>query len=44
MGIAELWISFFISLQFGWWGFLRAPRATYDGARYYRDWVLAKVE
>ena len=44
MWIAELWISFFFSLQFGWWGFLRSPRATYDGARYYRDWVLAKVE
>jgi hypothetical protein len=44
MWIAEGWISFFIALQFGWWSFLRSPRAAYDGARYYRDWTLAKVE
>ena len=44
MWIAELWISWLLALQFGWWAFLRSPRATYDGARYWRDWVLAKVE
>ena len=44
MWIAELWISWLLALQFGWWSFLRSPRATYDGARYWRDWILAKVE
>jgi hypothetical protein len=44
MWIPELWISFWLSLQFGWWAFLRSPRATYDKARYWRDWILAKVE
>ena len=44
MWIAELWISFFISLQFGWWGFLRSPLAAYNKARYWRDWLLAKIE
>ena len=44
MWIAELWISWLLALQFGWWAFLRSPRATYDGARHWRDWVLAKVE
>tara|TARA_Y100000310_G_scaffold31374_1_gene29760 strand:+ start:655 stop:1653 length:999 start_codon:yes stop_codon:yes gene_type:complete len=44
MWIAELWISWLLTVQFGWWGFLRSPRAAYDGAKYYRDWVLAKVE
>ncbi len=44
MFIAELWISFLISLQFAWWSFLRSPRASYETARRWRDWVLAKVE
>ena len=44
MWIAELWISFFIALQFGWWSFLRSPRASYEKGRYYRDWVLAKYD
>ena len=44
MFIAELWISFLISLQFAWWSFLRSPRASYEPARRGRDWVLAKVE
>ena len=44
MFIAELWISFLISLQIAWWSFLRSPRASYETARRWRDWVLAKVE
>jgi len=44
MWIPELWISFWLSLQFVWWAFLRSPRAGYDKARYWRDWILAKVE
>ena len=44
MWIPELWISCWLSLQFGWWSFLRSPRAGYHQARYYRDWTLAKVE
>ena len=44
MFIAELWISFLISLQFAWWSFLRSPRESYETARRWRDWVLAKVE
>jgi hypothetical protein len=44
MWIPELWISFWLSLQFGWWAFLRSPRATYDKARYWRDWGLAKYD
>jgi hypothetical protein len=44
MWIAELWISCWLSIQFGWWAFLRSPRATYDGARYWRDWTLEKIE
>ena len=44
MWIAEGWISFFISLQFGWWSFLRSPLVAYHKARYWRDWTLAKVE
>jgi hypothetical protein len=43
MWIADSWISFVIALQFGWWGFLRSPRAAYDGARYWRDWLLEKI-
>jgi len=42
--IAELWISCLISLQFGWWSFQRSPLVAYHKARYYRDWLLAKVE
>jgi hypothetical protein len=42
--IPELWISFFISLQFGWWAFLRSPGHTYRRLIFYRDWTLAKVE
>jgi hypothetical protein len=44
MWIPELWIGFFISLQFGWWAFLRSPRASYRKAQHWRDWILAKVE
>ena len=44
MWIPELWISFWLAFQFGWWSFLRSPRAGYDKARFYRDWTLAKVE
>jgi hypothetical protein len=44
MWIPELWISFFIALQFGWWSFLRSPGHTYNRAKFYRDWTLAKVE
>jgi hypothetical protein len=44
MWIAELWISFFIALQFGWWAFLRSPLVAYHKARYWRDWIMAKVD
>jgi hypothetical protein len=44
MWIAELWISFFIALQFSWWAFLRSPLAAYRKAQYWRDWVMAKVD
>jgi len=44
MWIAELWISFFIAIQFGWWGFLRSPGHTYRRAIFYRDKILATVE
>jgi len=44
MWIAELWISFWLSLQFSWWAFLRSPGHTYNRAKFYRDWTLAKVE
>ena len=44
MWIAEIWISMLISLQFAWWGFLRSPRAAYNGVRYWRDFILEKVE
>jgi hypothetical protein len=44
MWIAELWISFFISLRFGWWSFLRSPGHTYRRAIFYRDKILATVE
>ena len=36
--------GFLVSMQFAWWSFLRSPRATYDGVRYWRDWILAKIE
>ena len=44
MWIAELWISWLLALQFGWWSFLRSPGHTYNRAKFYRDWTLAKVE
>jgi hypothetical protein len=44
MWIPELWISWLLAIQFGWWAFLRSPRATYEKGRHYRDWVLAKYD
>jgi len=44
MWIAELWISWLLAIQFGWWAFLRSPGHTYRRTIFYRDWVLAKVE
>ena len=44
MFIAELWISFLIWMQFAFWSFLRSPRESYETARRWRDWTLAKVE
>ena len=44
MIIAELWISWLLSLQFAWWGFLRSPGHAYRRVIFYRDWLLAKVE
>ena len=44
MWIAELWIRWLLAIQFGWWSFLRSPRATYAKARSWRDWLLAKIE
>jgi len=42
--MGELWVHFFITCQFWWWGFLHSPYAAYNRTRFYRDWVLAKVE
>jgi hypothetical protein len=42
--IAELWISWLLAIQFGWWAFLRSPGHTYRRLIFYRDWMLAKVE
>ena len=44
MWIAELWISWLIAILFGWWAFLRSPLTAYHKARYFRDWLLAKIE
>ena len=44
MWMGELWVHFFITCQFWWWGFLHSPYAAYNRARFYRDWLLAKVE
>jgi hypothetical protein len=41
--IAELWISWLLAIQFGWWAFLRSPRASYEKGRYYRDKILDTV-
>ena len=44
MIIAEWFISLQIWMQFAFWSFLRSPRASYETARRWRDWGLAKVE
>ena len=43
MWIAELWISWLLTIQFGWWAFLRSPLVAYHKARYWRDKALDTV-
>ena len=44
MWIAELFLRLLLSLEFGWWSFLRSPGHTYRRIIFYRDWILAKVD
>ena len=43
MWIPELWISFWLSLQFGWWSFLRSPGHTYRRIIFHRDKLLNTI-